>query len=263
MSEARQYYQKTETAFRDLCPEQSGHMNFGMWPAPSLRTAQENLIRAVIALYPTDRPPPRKIVEAGSGWGGARALFHAAFPDAEYIGINMSARQVEWARELNHRIPNTSYHIGAIEDLPAAVLADADAFFAIEAAFHFKEKATLLHNLRRANIGVVAIADFVVSDRAAIAQNVILRRTMPHVWSAEQYGIGLKQAGYSEIHCHDVSQDVFAGLANFLAARKERGEMNGMIERQLTAAAHDMACLSADGALSYAFLSAATKSERL
>src|SRR6478609_2235782 len=101
----QQYYRLTGASFRALCPEKSGHMNMGLWPASTLRGAQEDLIgvafRAGCEIL--DRhgvARPRGVLDLGCGWGGTGKLWAETFPLVPYFGINASGEQVIAARDL-------------------------------------------------------------------------------------------------------------------------------------------------------------------
>ena len=109
MIEPAKYYEIMEQPFRALDPDRTGFMNFGLWPADTLKEAQENLVRATLdalALQPGD---PKRVLEAGSGWGASRRLVGAKFPGLAYVGVNFSRNQVEHSRAVNRSVPQTTY----------------------------------------------------------------------------------------------------------------------------------------------------------
>src|SRR5689334_13740315 len=147
MLTAQRYYDGTEGPYRALCPERSGHMNMGYWPAGSLREAQARLVQET-ALHCRERCPGlQSMVDAGSGWGGSARIFAGAFANLAYTGVNLSATQIEAARTANRDLEGVRY---VQQDITAfaETMAPVDAFVSIEAAFHFERKERLLEALR-------------------------------------------------------------------------------------------------------------------
>lgn len=257
MMSAAKYYEIMERPFQALCPERSGYMNIGLWPAPTVAAAQGALVDAVLATLATHAPAPRGLVEGGSGWGASRKHVGVRFPEASYVGINLSAEQVAAARAANARWPRTTYLHAPIEALDSLDLHDADAFFAVEAAIHFKGKDRLLKVLAERGVKAVALGEIVVRDMPAVLANPYLAPALHQCWSLEAYQAALTDAGFTRQTCDDVTAAVFRGMVGYAAAIDvETYPENPEILRQLQCAFGELAALAERGALAYVVIGA-------
>lgn len=215
--DARTYYDLTEDSYRALCPFQSGHMNMGLWPESSLSAAQDALVESVIKFHKAlSKTKPNAVIDGGSGWGGSRRFFFNQFPSSSYHGINVSQRQITVASEANIRIPNTTYHLMDIRDIHALESLRADAFFSIEAAFHFEKKEDLIKSLRQMAVRSVTIADICVEKPEDIARVPLVLPALRNGWSTKDYELAFRNTGYTLLGSENVSSQVFNGWSDHL-----------------------------------------------
>lgn len=257
MIEAAKYYEIMEEPFRALCPDQSGFMNFGLWPAPSLRAAQEALVQATLDALKARQGAPARIAEAGSGWGAGRGLVARTFPGSAYVGINFSRNQVEHARRVNAAVPGTSYVESAVEAVTLETLGGpVDALFAVEAAIHF-DKAKFLNLARGWGVQALALAEILVEDMPALRRNPYASPALHRCWSMAEYEVGLKAAGFDRVTELDVTKAAFPGMAEH-TARISAGTFasNPVILAQLKRAFADLSELAAAGKVRYVILAA-------
>lgn len=256
MHAAARYYALTGRSYRALCPERSGHMNMGYWPAPSLRAAQESLVRATAAHCLQRMPTLRSVLDAGSGWGGSARLFCEMISGVRYLGVNVTAEQVEYAREANADLADVRYAHGAIEEF-ARDMEPVDCCVSIEAAFHFEAKELLLARLRD-KVKLLTFMDICVEDPAPIRDNPLLS-ALCNAWSSARYREALGDAGYRALEMEDVSDRTFASFSSHLSAQRPAGyDESAAILRQFRAAFRELSVLQRGRALRYVRLSALT-----
>jgi hypothetical protein len=212
---AAQYYRVTGDSFRALCPEASGHMNMGLWPAPTLRAAQERLVGLALAkaaAWARGEPEaPKGILDLGSGWGGSRALFHETFPRTPYFGVNLAQDQVEVARAATAHLPHTEYVVARVEDATKVPWDKVDLLFSTEAAFHFEEKASILNEAGARGVRLVSLLEICVED-PLVLEDPLLIPSLRHAWSTARYRTALDAAGLGRVEMSDHAADIFPGF---------------------------------------------------
>ncbi len=258
MIEAAKYYEIMEEPFRALCPEKSGFMNFGLWPASTLKAAQAALVRSTLeALHARAGSTPSRILEAGSGWGASRELVADQFPRSAYVGVNFSKNQVEHARHVNRAVAATRYVQSSVEALTLDALGGScDALFAVEAAIHF-DKTAFLRLAAEIGVRALALAEILVEDMPALRQNPYASPALHKCWSLAEYRSGLAAAGFHDLAVRDVTAEAFQGMADHtrgIAAATFAG--SPVILAQLQKAFEDLHGLSAVGKVRYVILSA-------
>jgi hypothetical protein len=223
--DAARYYRVTEGSFRALCPEASGHMNMGFWPAPGIREAQRALLRFALdraaGWCSASSLTPRGILDLGSGWGGSRAVFDEVFPNTPYVGVNVSAEQVAAARRATAHVPRTEYIVGRVEDREALPWGRVDLLFSIEAAFHFADKASLLRDAAARGIKLATLFEICVEE-PSVAADPLLAPSLQNAWSLRRYEQAFAEAGFGSVSTVDVSAEVFPGFLEYLETLDER-----------------------------------------
>lgn len=214
---AAKYYELTEDSYLFLCPQKSGHMNMGFWPATSLRDAQEQLVSRVLDFHTKNMDQmPKAIVDAGSGWGGSRKIFDSKFTGTPYIGVNSSPKQLSHAIALNKGISNTLYRFANIHDVASIDICNADTLISIEAAFHFPKKEELFPKIAAAGIRHLTIADICVEDKEVVTKFPLLAPALENAWSSHEYEKAFVSAGFAKPIEFDASRFIFEGWAKFL-----------------------------------------------
>ena len=252
---AAQYYQGTGRSYLALCPEQTGHMNMGLWPAESLCAAQEALVTHAIEHCLARLPGLVHVVDAGSGWGGSARVFARRVPDARYTGVNLSTEQLERARSQNAHLPLVRYHEGAIEDF-VTTMEPVDCLISLEAAFHFEHKIELIRRLR-GKVRLVTLLDICAEERSGVLEHPLLLPALREAFSLAQYTQAFAQAGFREQVVEDLSSRTFAGFSAHLSSLDTRSYGgNAAVLRQFRMAFKTMAKLHEQGALRYVLISA-------
>jgi|SRR5579872_3193506 len=259
MNEAAKYYALTEGPYLQLCPDRSGYMNMGSWPALSLEDAQKKLIRELVSFRGSRNPKsPSLIVDAGSGWGAARKMFFELFPECKYIGINNSARQIAHARRVNSEIPFTEYKCMDIEEFCPEIFDGGSVLVAVEAAFHFECKEGVIAKMSHAGIEEVMLAEICSSRSLDVSADPLLKAPLRHCWTVDKYEEELRRNGYSEFSLVDVSNRTFEGFLNYLMTLdpQSMGSSRRLV-RQFQKAFARMMELAVAGQLRYVFIVAA------
>jgi len=224
LATSEQYYRVTGASFRALCPESSGHMNMGLWPAPTLRAAQEGLVALALAhatsIFGERHDTPRAILDLGCGWGAARAVFQSSFPGVPYTGVSSAEEQIDAARELNALIPRTEYVCARVEEVGRLPWAQADLVTSIEAAFHFANKRELLGAAARHGARALVLAELCVED-PSVARDPLLVPSLRHAWSCAEYDRACVDAGFGRPRVDDIAPQVLPGFLAHLASIDE------------------------------------------
>lgn len=260
--DAARYYRVTEDSFRALCPEASGHMNMGLWPARGLCDAQVALVRLALreaaARCGETAITPRGVLDLGSGWGASRAVFDEVFPRTPYVGVNLSREQVAAARLATAHVPQTEYVVGRVEDAGTLPWDRVDLLFSIEAAFHFEGKASLLFEAAARGIRLVTLLEICVED-PAVALDPLLAPSLRNAWSLDRYERAFAGAGFAKVSAVDIGDRVFPGFLAYLEALDERAYRGRRaVLDQLRRATRRIATAAARGEIRYLLLQAAT-----
>lgn len=259
LDRADAYYAMMAKSFRALCPDDSCHMNVGLWPASSLRCAQESMIERTLSLgAELVGGPIRSVADAGGGWGGTRAIVERLFPGAAYRGVNLASEQVDHAARINESLPNTRFVVGRVEDPEiAAQWLFGDLLVSVEAAFHFEDKAALLGRARERGVRAVSFAEILVEDLAPIVSHRLLASSLRHAWSRAQYQktLAALDADVSIVRAPGRPLADFAAHVTALDADAfvQRGGRRGLLE-QLRRAFSELARLEWAGLVEYAFV---------
>ena len=254
MLSAAHYYAGTERAYLALCPQRSGHMNMGYWPASSLQEAQERLITDALAHCRQRTPGLRSVIDAGSGWGGTARLLRSQLPDVRYTGVNVSAAQVQAATARHAASAQVAYVCSDIR-AHVAQMAPADALLSVEAAFHFEDKAAWIHALR-GKVRSVTLLEICIEQPRLIERAPLLRSSLGAGWSLQRYLETFRDAGFRAPEVEDVSAKTFGGFAEYLRGWDCAGyDASRAVLRQFRRAFQQVAELARGGALRYMRLS--------
>jgi ubiquinone/menaquinone biosynthesis C-methylase UbiE len=148
----------------------SQYVHWGYWDAPSqsdgslrdFAEAAEQMSRQVIAAGRVQ--DGQRVLDVGCGFGGTLADLDAHFSDVDLYGLNIDARQLDYARRrIAPRVGNrVTFVAGNACRLP---FADAlfDVVLCVEAVFHFPGRDQFLAEARRVLRpgGRLVLSDFV------------------------------------------------------------------------------------------------------
>jgi cyclopropane fatty-acyl-phospholipid synthase-like methyltransferase len=143
-------------------------VNMGYWlqDTKTARAAQEQLVRELAARVPDLKG--KRVVDIGCGLAGP-AILLASDHGAEVDGVNIVARQIEWARryiEGNDLSNQVRVHLASAMDLPFPDRS-FDVVFCLEAAHCFADKPRFLREAHRVlrRGGKLVLADIVGTTR--------------------------------------------------------------------------------------------------
>jgi cyclopropane fatty-acyl-phospholipid synthase-like methyltransferase len=160
-----------------------------------------------------------RVLDAGCGIGGS-AVWLAANLDAEVVGVNINARQIDQARRLAHRLRLEDRVQFQAADFCNTQLAGEsfDIVWALESACYAEDQRAFLAEAWRLLKpgGRAVIADgFLTRDNLDAAERKIVQRwqrgwAIPAVSSIEQFDGWLREAGFRRCEFRDVTEHVAA-----------------------------------------------------
>jgi SAM-dependent methyltransferase len=132
------------------------HVHWGYWPDPGRATgdaadyakAAERLSIEVCA--GANIADGQQVLDVGCGFGGTVASLNERFRDMRLVGLNIDQRQIARAKAKVTARPGNSvaFVAGTASSLPLAD-ASCDAVVAVEAIFHFPDRAQFFREARR------------------------------------------------------------------------------------------------------------------
>ena len=212
------YYQLTEDAYLHLCENNSGFMNLGLWPADSVQLAQRVLVENTLGIMKQSLSRTAElVVEAGSGWGAARPIVADIFPQAQYVGINCSERQIAYSRDKYACYQNTKYHHAFLENISDIILPPLhSALFAVEAALHVESKQRWIRDLRSLGFKSVVLAEICVESPSQVLAHPLFDPGLRFTWSVGRYVDEFSVAGATAVNVHEITDQVYGGWSRFL-----------------------------------------------
>lgn len=146
------------------------HVHWGWWPVPDradgtpedYAAAAERLCRKVCAAAGVR--DGMRVLDVGCGLGGTLASLNERFAGLDLVGVNIDARQLEWAARAVQ--PANGNRVRWVEADACALPFAAGSFdvvLAVECVFHFPSRATFLAGAAKvlAPGGRLALSDFV------------------------------------------------------------------------------------------------------
>jgi cyclopropane fatty-acyl-phospholipid synthase-like methyltransferase len=184
--------------------------------------------------------PGQRVLDAGFGWGEQDRYWLDVFEPARIVGLNLSVRQVEWARQHLDRSgygDRVDFQVGSATNMPVAG-ASFDRVVALESAHHFDTREAFFAEAFRVLVpgGRLALVDIVpMPSRAddlgrALAQSAMRRGNssmMPraNVQDRNQLGRALVAAGFVGVDVVSIREHVYAPAASYLAAQQRAGTL--------------------------------------
>jgi len=187
--QARQFYDAAATTSSDF-----SFMNYGFAPLSAELAASTEPERYCLQLYRhllgTTDLRGRRVVEVSCGRGGGAAHLTSVYQPASYVGVDISDRNLDLARQRFARVAGLSFQTGNAEALPfatdsvdalvnveAAHLYDNPARFFAEALRVLKRGGTFYHAdlawQDKDPVGMIASAGFTVSSVEDITARVV------------------------------------------------------------------------------------------
>ena len=260
-AEAERYYQITEDSYLSLTDPLRPFMNLGDWQQLTIDQAislaqlrlVQNTVHHALAEAPEIALMQGRLLEIGPGWGGSRSVLQEMLPGLGYVGLNCSARQVAYARELNRNIPRTHYDVGFIESLSESELTSFDVVFGIESFLHVKEKSSFFRFAAKAGVKAIVLAEICLEDENVYDEEPLFNPALRWTVSTDYYRQTLLEAGFSRVITTNIGSRVFDSWALALQLRLAAKDTNAhpRVLRDFVRSYESLAKFYREGRVSY------------
>lgn len=205
----------------------SAFYNVGYWENASilLKDACQSLVEKHLALVSTEKP--LHILDVGCGLGATTNTIKEKFPNAKVTGINISERQVSFARE--------HYPACNFEVMDAAQLTfpedHFDLIISVEAVFHFQTREEFLKEAYRIlkPDGELIFTDILLHDSHWVGNWSVPKENM--LRSVELYQQLLQETAFSIRVSEDITANSWMGFCEHIRKNKNMVELaNGLQE---------------------------------
>jgi len=238
--------------------EDSGYYNFGDWSsgATTQREACEALVDRLAGAVDGE---PARLLDVACGPGGTTRRLTERFPASHVTGINVSAAQIEAARE---RAPRADFHCMNATRLEFSE-AHFDAVFCVEAAFHFDTRDRFLSEALRVLRpgGALVLTDMLFRRgyRPLAEYGQIPRANL--LPSLDEFRARLAAAGFTDVDVADATDPCLGGFRRHVAGwpRAERRAGRMSLGKSLCASGIAWLMASYLGAVGKAYLIATAR----
>lgn len=160
------------------------------------------------------------ILDAGCGIGGTCFYIGESFPNAYLTGVNLSSKQVAFARQ---QLDHTGFEDRVrflVEDFAATSLSDAsfDFIYIVESLCHAQDKFAFYKEAMRLLKpgGKLLVLDYMRTDERMADHDLQLLADFQNGWAVEEYlrdpVQGLTKAGFTSIQANSLTSYVLPGI---------------------------------------------------
>lgn len=172
-------------------------------------------------------PEGAAVLDVGCGYG-ATALYLAATQGCQAVGINISEKELELARERAREADladKATFAYGDFHDIPYPDRS-FDVVWSQEAFLHGVNKQTILEECQRVLRpgGRLVISDLVARAHLSAEERarIYARLRLREMWSSEEYVVGLRAAGFVVIDQDDWARNVAPTYGSVVAGVRQQ-----------------------------------------
>jgi cyclopropane fatty-acyl-phospholipid synthase-like methyltransferase len=218
----------------DLWSIDSNYLNLGYWPGvDNIDDASRQLADLVASR--SNISGGQYILDVGCGLGDQSVLWAQNFPGANFCAIGNSQGQLKHALSLVQREGMTERVTVICCDANACPFPPQffDRIIALESAFHFDTRQQFFEHawqLLKPG-GRIVSADFIAGASVTFTQR-LAREVGGAAWqipranlcTLEQYGDGLRRAGFVDVEVTNITQRVIVPFSRFIRSRYKQPE---------------------------------------
>ena len=226
-----EFFDTAEHALNGESDFKTAWSNFGYWQQQTCYTqACEALARLLadgVGLSADDR-----VLDLGFGMGEQLGLWQRAYGVSNIIGLNPSASQLAWACEHYAEEGVQLHGVGAEQLRQYCQAASMDKVLALDCAYHFKQRATLMAQIRDVlkPQGLLGLTDLYLPEKGVSRRSSIALRGLcsasripfENLHTLDAYRAMLADAGLQLIQHQDISAQVFQPFASWWQAYAPR-----------------------------------------
>lgn len=207
----------------------SDFFNYGYWDASTQTQAQAsaNLMEKLLAYIPRHTGT---ILDVACGLGATTRHLLKTYPSEAIVGINISEKQLERARQ---NAPGCTFRL-----MDAVKLEFADATFdnmiCVESAFHFNTRDRFFQEAYRVLKpgGFLVLSDILSPQASGRAQDRLHRVAANYVSDPATYRQHLEAVGFSPVVVSDVTEPCWEGFKRSLSRWPKQEFQAGRLSRR-------------------------------
>lgn len=212
--------------------DKSGFYNVGEWsdnPA-RLKNACESLVIKHLDQVQSCLNP-QKILDTGCGLGSGTGIIAKLYKDAHVVGINISEKQVSFAKKTN---PDIDFQVMDATKMLFPT-ASFDLIISVEAAFHFNTRKDFLEQAYRMLRpgGQLIFSDMLFHNTEWVGSWSVPAENL--ITDINIYKKACVDIGFEILQCRDIKATTLSGFCSYLRQTEKMNELAEGFENSVIA----------------------------